>query len=103
MPKLKTLLPSASFVVNVEGESCAVEELLYHALKVPGFAGRRENLATHLSTSLSPQSYMNETSVHISTPVTKTCVVLLIDHCSNIKKISNVRPTAVEMCSRHSI
>lgn len=61
MPKLKALLPSASFVVNVERESCAVEELLYHALKVPGFAGRRENLATHLSTSLSPQSYMNGT------------------------------------------
>lgn len=61
MPKLKALLPSASFVVNVERESCAVGELLYHALKVPGFAGKKENLATHFSTSLSPQSYMNET------------------------------------------
>ena len=62
MPKLKAPLPWASFTVNVEKESCAVgEELLCHALRVPGFAGKKENSATHLSTSLSPQSYVNET------------------------------------------
>jgi len=78
-------------------ESCAVgEELLYHALKVSDVADKKENLTTHLSTSLSPQSYVNE-SLRISTPMTKTCLVLLLDHCSNIKKISNVRPTAVEI------
>lgn len=61
MPKLKTLLPWASFVVNVEREPCAVgQEFRYHALKLPGFAGEKENLSTHLSTSLSPQSYVNE-------------------------------------------
>lgn len=80
---------------SCEQESCAIEEPLYHALKVPGFVGKKIKFACSSWHFIKSPKLREWNEVYTTSGKDLYCTVL--DHYSNIKRISSTKPTAVEV------